>query len=537
VRVCVCVGEREGVCVVCACARADVYCLCAISPLDIYVYAGYTGPVGGPCSPCLEGGYKAESGSESCLLCPDNSVSSLAAVEIAACRCKAGYVGSDGGTCTACAAGSYKMMLGDAACVKCAANATSATAADAASSCICNGGYYAQNDGCVECAQGFYRTAGASETACSKCPQNADTYGTASFAATSCVCNGAFIGAPGEICTNPNDTVAFSLTTAPTPFLLPPPGTPALISIEISLPMTATDFKAQESTFIEALALAAGVEPSDVIIKSVREVTTNRRTSRIGFTSYSARSLLATSVEVVAEIQTNNAAVVMNQLKQESLTAQLSLVGLPAPTAFAAEAQAAPAKSVQQVSQPYVGNNKKTELFLIAVVVAAVAVVGFVVRACAGVLVKCIGKGGRIRGEGDLVPKTIFLVDAENTSATNFDLCYEVQVATTIAIEDLPTPPLPDAYARIEPSVLGKVQPFSKLCSCPPPPLALSPFLALSLPPSLPPRPFPFLPLPPSLRPSLPGSHTHKLTRTHTHSVLLSYTHTQCSVPPSLLAG
>jgi len=74
--------------------------------------------------------------------------------------------------------------------------------------------------------------------------------------------------------------------------------------------------------------LAAGVKTSDVIIKSVREVTTNRRTWIAGFTSYSIRFLLATSVEVVSELQTNNAATVMNQLTQESLTAQLSLKGL-----------------------------------------------------------------------------------------------------------------------------------------------------------------------------------------------------------------
>jgi len=70
--------------------------------------------------------------------------------------------------------------------------------------------------------------------------------------------------------------------------------------------------------------LAAGVKTSDVIIKSVQEVTTNRRISIAGFTSYSIRFLLATSVEVVSEIQTNNAATEMNQLTQESLTAQLS---------------------------------------------------------------------------------------------------------------------------------------------------------------------------------------------------------------------
>jgi len=319
------------------------------------------------------------------------------------------------------------------------------------------------------------------------------------------VCNGAFIGAPGEICTNPNDTVAFSSSTrapTPAPFLLPPPGTPALISIQISLPMTAVQFKAQESTFIEALALAAGVETSDVIIKSVREVTTNRRTSRIGFTSYSARSLLATSVEVVSEIQTNNAATVMNQLTQESLTAQLSLKGLPAPTTFSAEVQAAPAKSVQQVSQPSAGDNKKTELFIIAVVVASVAVVGFVVRACAGVLVKCIGMGGRIRGEGDSVPKTVFLVDAENTSATNCDLCYEVQVATTMAIEDLPTPPLPDAYARIEPSSPVKVySPLPNDVRIHPHPPPFFPSFFSSPPPPPPPPPPPLLPPSPSPSP------------------------------------
>jgi len=72
---------------------------------------------------------------------------------------------------------------------------------------------------------------------------------------------------------------------------------------------------------------------------------------------YSIRFLLATSVEVVSEIQTNNAATVMNQLPQESLTAQLSLKGLPAPTAFATEAQAVPVTSVQQVSQQSPGND------------------------------------------------------------------------------------------------------------------------------------------------------------------------------------
>ena len=110
--------------------------------------------------------------------------------------------------------------------------------------------------------------------------------------------------------------------TTPAPVAPEAPKGAAVVVVEVSLPMTASQFRAQEEAFKEALAAAAGpqVQVDQVIIKSVTE----RSTRRVG-----SRKLLATSVDVEVEIRTNDAGAILQDLTQEALTTELGKKGLP----------------------------------------------------------------------------------------------------------------------------------------------------------------------------------------------------------------
>jgi hypothetical protein len=117
---------------------------------------------------------------------------------------------------------------------------------------------------------------------------------------------------------------------------IPPAGTPAVIQVKLSLPMTRLEFLAKEVLFLDAITAAAGssVTSQDVSIKSVTEVLRRLLT---------ARHLLASGVKLEAEIATNNAGVVMQVLNPNRLTQELASKLLPAPSSVEVKATAAPA--------------------------------------------------------------------------------------------------------------------------------------------------------------------------------------------------
>ena len=61
--------------------------------------AGFSGPDGGPCTPCEAGKYKALAGSSTCSACPSNSNSPAGSAVLTSCTCNAGSTGPNGGPC------------------------------------------------------------------------------------------------------------------------------------------------------------------------------------------------------------------------------------------------------------------------------------------------------------------------------------------------------------------------------------------------------------------------------------------------------
>jgi ribosomal protein L20A (L18A) len=101
-----------------------------------------------------------------------------------------------------------------------------------------------------------------------------------------------------------------------------------VVVVEMRLAMTAQEFRAQEDSFLTAVAAAAKVSRADVLIRSITEVSQRRDV---------VRRLLATSVDVDVAIKTSSAAAVMEDLQEDTLTAELQKQGLPAPINFTAK--------------------------------------------------------------------------------------------------------------------------------------------------------------------------------------------------------
>ena len=177
--------------------------------------AGYSGPNGGSCWPCLTATYKSTSGAQACSSCPANSGTDGSA--LTTCPCDTGFTGPDGGVCSACAAGTYKSVVGSAACqacpassyqaasgasacAPCPANAVSPDSSSSQTACLCNAGYTGPaGSACTPCASSTYKsTAGAQ--ACTSCPSySVSPVGSA--LQTNCVCNGGYSGNDGGPCT------------------------------------------------------------------------------------------------------------------------------------------------------------------------------------------------------------------------------------------------------------------------------------------------------------------------------------------------
>ena len=88
------------------------------APAQCVANAGYTGPDGGSFSACESGTYKADSGSASCLSCPNAATSPAGSILSTDCVCNSGYSGADGATCTECGAGYFEDVATNA-CMEC----------------------------------------------------------------------------------------------------------------------------------------------------------------------------------------------------------------------------------------------------------------------------------------------------------------------------------------------------------------------------------------------------------------------------------
>jgi len=93
-----------------------------------------------PCSSCAANTFKPNLGNDTCMTCPENSVTdTVGSTLVTDCKCPDGYQGADGGECLPCAPGTFKLGLGST-CSDCPA-----------------GTYGMQSDApCVDCPHGKY---------------------------------------------------------------------------------------------------------------------------------------------------------------------------------------------------------------------------------------------------------------------------------------------------------------------------------------------------------------------------------------------
>jgi hypothetical protein len=82
------------------------------------------------CTSCGVGTYSASTGAtaaSTCVTCPGNSNSPSSSDAVVDCTCNAGYTGPDGGPCSPCAAGTYKIASGSVGCTSCGVGTYSAS--------------------------------------------------------------------------------------------------------------------------------------------------------------------------------------------------------------------------------------------------------------------------------------------------------------------------------------------------------------------------------------------------------------------------
>jgi hypothetical protein len=89
------------------------------------------------CVECQPGTYSSTESSE-CLVCPENSISTLRSLRLVHCVCNAGFSGPNGGPCVACVAGKYKKVTGSTLCSDCPSNPNSPEWSSALTACTGN---------------------------------------------------------------------------------------------------------------------------------------------------------------------------------------------------------------------------------------------------------------------------------------------------------------------------------------------------------------------------------------------------------------
>ena len=129
---------------------------------------------------CAVGYYRDTSQSPVCVSCgADHTTSGTGSTDVSSCVCTAGHY-DVGGTCTDCADGTYKAAIGDGACTSCGNSGTTGgnTGSMTATDCVCAVGYYrdtSQSPVCVSCGAD-HTTSGTGSTDVSSCVCTAGHY-------------------------------------------------------------------------------------------------------------------------------------------------------------------------------------------------------------------------------------------------------------------------------------------------------------------------------------------------------------------------
>jgi len=202
-------------------ARSD--CLCD---------AGFSGPLGGPCTACAPGSFKAGAGDASCapcpadtyqpetnasacVPCPEYSFAAAGTALLATCKCNDGFtpVEHEGrpacsacapGTfahvetqvCTNCSGGTFSEDFGVVACSVCGANALSHEQPHVA--CQCDAGFVRGNASCVACGVDQYKDR-FGDDGCVACQEHAQAP-AALLQQEACQCNAGYAQDGPEVC-------------------------------------------------------------------------------------------------------------------------------------------------------------------------------------------------------------------------------------------------------------------------------------------------------------------------------------------------
>ena len=167
-----------------------------------------------------------------CQVCPSNSDSPLGSFNSGQCECNAGFTGANAGPCTNCIPGKYKDETGDAACSDCVTGkysdkhasdrctlcpegkysdkfasasdlcqlcpnqSTSPEGSSLITDCVCNMGWKGANgQSCVECPLNTYKSE-KGDSACTKCSNFLHTLIPARTNVSDCKCNAGYSADP-----------------------------------------------------------------------------------------------------------------------------------------------------------------------------------------------------------------------------------------------------------------------------------------------------------------------------------------------------
>ena len=191
---------------------------------DCLCDAGFSGALGGPCTACEPGSFKAGPGDASCALCPadtyqpesnasacvschEHSFAALGTVLRATCKCNDGFtpVEDAGGpacsacapgtfahvatqVCTNCSGGTFSEDFGVTVCRVCGANALSYEQPHVA--CQCDAGFVLGDAGCVACGADHYKDR-FGDDGCLACQLDSQAP-AASVEQQACRCNAGF---------------------------------------------------------------------------------------------------------------------------------------------------------------------------------------------------------------------------------------------------------------------------------------------------------------------------------------------------------
>jgi len=144
--------------------------------------AGFTGANAGPCTNCIPGKYKDETGDAACSDCVTGKYSDKPASD----------------RCTLCPEGKYSDKLASASdlCQLCPNQSTSPEGSSLITDCVCNMGWKGANgQPCVECPPSTYKSE-KGDSACTKCSNFSHTLIPARTNVSDCKCNAGYSADP-----------------------------------------------------------------------------------------------------------------------------------------------------------------------------------------------------------------------------------------------------------------------------------------------------------------------------------------------------